>query len=319
MIIKTNFSNGLIYSWDGINNPLKYSNGYVSIKNTKKLISCTMSHGIRNYYIELKDKNNAWHINSSEKTWLLVQLNNFTGELQYITTTINPENKFGTTLPNQINIGEMFFNLTNNRMFQWNGYNWVNIIQIIVGTCQNGVVNISHTGTQVGSTKPSFCSTILQSRNGIPLRIQDGEYYSFMTQMDYKDNVNSWKTSTNILLSNSIYYGVASENIPHLSLLSIDNNGNIVKANNINKVAFAISMGNFSIGQVVKYITRGEIVDNSWIFGPDEINKNLFCDENGRLTTHLAKSNIIQKIGTIIGRDIIDFYPQEPIYLNPNF
>jgi len=277
-----------------------------------------MAHGIRDYFIEIQDKTNAWNVTTTEKTWLLLRLNNFTGKLEYITTTINPENRFGTDFPSP-DIGDTFFNLSNNRMFQWNGYQWVNIIQIIVATCENNKVQPYHTGTQVASSRVATSGNILQSKNHIPLRIQDGDNYSFTTEVDYEDNINTWKNSTNILLNNSTYYGIAGEYIPALSLLTMDSNGNIVVADNSTPF-FAISIGNFSIGQIVKFITRGEIVNNSWLFEPQQTNKNLFCDENGQLTTNITvtDSGIIQKAGIILGRNIIDFYPQEPIYLNPS-
>lgn len=317
MIVRTIFSNGLIHIWDGKNNPLKYSNGYVSIVNSKTPISCTLSHGIRDYYIELKDKSNAWQITSTEKTWLIFRLNSFTGQHEYITTTIDPENKFGIDFPSA-DINETFFNLSNNRMFQWNGYTWNNIIQVVVGTCTNGIVLPYHVGTQVASSRHTSSSSILQSKNHIPLRLQDGEYFSFMTEVDHVDNINSWKNSTNILLNNSTYYGIAAENIPAFRLLSIDANGEIIIANNINTVFFAISTHDCLQGQVVKFITRGEILNNAWIFSSDQINKNLFCDIDGRLTLNISGSSIIQKAGTVIGRDLIDFHPREPIYLNPS-
>lgn len=315
MIIRTIFSNGLIYAWDGKNNPLKYSNGYVSIINNKMPISCTLSHGIRDYYVELKDITNAWRITSTEKTWLILRLNSFTGQKEYITTTINPEDKFGIDFPSA-EINETFFNLSNNRMFQWNGYTWNNVIQIIVGTCANGVALPYNVGTQVASSRNTTSSSILQSKNHIPLRLQDGEYFSFMTEIDHVDNINSWKNSTNILLNNSTYYGIAAENIPAFRLLSIDANGEIIIANN-DTVFFAISTHDCLQGQVVKFITRGEVLNNLWLFTSEQINKNLFCDSNGQLTLNISTSNIIQKAGTVLGRDLIDFHPREPIYLNP--
>jgi hypothetical protein len=277
-----------------------------------------MSHGIRDYYVEIKDKTNAWYINSSHKTWLLLRLNNFTGAMEFVTTTINPENNFGTEFPDSPTIEETFFDISSNRMFLWNGYSWINIIQIIVATYLNGVVTPLHVGTQVSSSRPSYAGIILKSRNNIPLRVQDSEYYSFMNEVDHIDNTNTWKNSSNILLSNSVYYGIATENIPAYSLLSIDQNGGIVVANNTNRVFFAITLGEYSVGQVVRLITRGEIINKAWLFTPDNINKNLFCDSNGQLTLSTQDSSIIQKAGTIIGQDIIDFYPQEPIYLNPS-
>ena len=257
MIVRTDFSNGLIYVWDKKHNPLKYSNGYVSIVNNKKVMSATLSHGVRDYYVELKDKQNAWQVNPNTKTWLLLRLNNFTGKIEYVSSIINPENKFGIEFPTSPIINQVFFNLSSNRMFEWNGYEWINIIQVIVGTCLNGVTIPSHSGTQVASSRPSSAALILQSKNNIPLRLQDGDNYSFMTKVDHNDNINTWKNSTNILLDNSTYYGIAAENIPAFRLLSIDANGQIIIANNITTVFFAMSTHDCLQGQVVKFITRG--------------------------------------------------------------
>lgn len=178
------FSNGLIYSWDKKNNPLIYNNGIVSIKlyNKKPIVAC-FAHGQKNYYIEVASGN--WRVASNNKTWLLAVLDNFTGELSLQTTMTNPGNSYGVEFPLSPIIGDYFFHHLENRMFTWSGSKWINIIQVTIGSIENGKVFPENVGTQVALNKVVSPATIVKDESNLPiLRFTDNGYHYFLTDKD---------------------------------------------------------------------------------------------------------------------------------------
>jgi len=318
--MNTNFSNGLIYSWDRKNNNLVYSNNTVSIKiHNNKPIIASFAHGPRDYYQEIST--GSWSITTTEKTWLLARLDNFTGRLELVTSTISPENCFGAEFPENPTIGDFFFNHLLNRMFTWTGYKWLNIIQVTIGYVENEKTYPSNTGTQVSLNKVAKPAAILRDQNQLPLiKLEDNLYNYFLTE---NDNINSKNKKTginNFKYGRLYYYLIAGESIPAYSLISIDENGNAINATNTSnnpvKRAIGMSVQAAEIDGIVKFVTSGEVTNKSWVL-PFAINSKIFLDYSGNFTSLVNTEELIQCVGRVINPNTIELDTTDYIIMNP--
>lgn len=314
-MIRTNFANGIIYIPQEKEKPLMYDGTYVSIQNLKKPISVTLSHGPNNYYIELSNKKNVWEITNSSKKWLCVRLNNFSAELEFVVLDNSPDNKFGKEFPHNPAINDLFFNISLNRFFYWDGYKWINIVQVTIATIENGIINLKNPGTQVGINSITTSNKIYKENNKVIRNIDENGYYYFSVHIPTINN-NEKNKFKNISLKNSISFNVAAEYIPAFSLVSLDENSKIVLADSENRVAYAMCIEECNINEVCKIVHSGEVFNRNWSFDTQNIENQskLFLSSSGQFDTHLQNNNIIQQVATIICKNKINLKIIEPIF-----
>lgn len=234
-------------------------------------------------------------------------------------TTIEPKNLSGSEFPSDPNTGQLFFNKTISRMFQWNGKNWIENDAVILGmfgpdgNCVNLLKRVSQGGFPI---TPFFAERIAKNRFGNFIRIFERQGHSFLTQAEVKKlGFRFLKTLSPETL---IHRTTAKESMSALTVVYRDSDYTVSPCSNMTTLpGVALLLEQVESGEHCLILERGFFYTRSTQW-PHPHNTPLSYAADGILTSALPRLNdsvAVQQVGHVVDINTIYFNPGEKFIL----
>lgn len=269
------------------------SNIYFTITKGQKVV-VSFADGVSNYLFEQFYINKSFTLSSGNSLYFEINLDTGSCDLVYRNSSFS----YGNHFPSEPQENECFYELSTNKMYYWNGYNWAQCLRIFICYVMNGIVNIfpinkSHVGLNQKCT-----SVKLQSNNW--KKIKNNNMFELATTLDSS-------TPTEYLTLNRLntIIPICGENIPKYSCIGIANDGKYYKCTNYNLLTcVGITTENSYVNMPPKMIYNGIIESlSSTILTSFNIHRTpLYMGSDGNISTTSTDSNIKQTIGYVINQ-----------------
>jgi len=256
--------------------------------------------------------------------WLYWDIDRITGVHTHGHTTLTPV--YGTTAPATPVNGQMWFNTSAMKMYEYNGASWVQVLRVFACKYRNnqffspvdGVsIETNFTGTQVGSAGnvTKNIGSLVFDASGNPIVNQSGQF--FTTEDAFTTGI---PTGASLKVNNILIRARATQNIAAYQVVVFTQYNKIKRAapfDFLDKV-YGIVEEDISTNASGNVIMEGIIYNQSWDFSdsinfPDmsgSINDPIYITSSGTLTTNIALAIPGQvPLGAIIGQQSIIFNP----------
>lgn len=265
---------------------LSRSGDYVNL-TPKKAVNITFAYGNENYtYAEIQNVTNAWGpLLSDTDYWLYWNLNRITGVRTFGFTSMVPI--VSDVQPIGAAPDQHWFNTTNNKMYVFKHYNWIEVIRTFAAKVNNSTftplgndLTLPFAGSQVGIVSPNtLTGQIVVGSNGRSITKQDG------TILIADDNVfiNSSYTNT-VRTEDHMIYGTALEHLNQFRVVKVTNLAKISLAhyNETHEYVMAMNMETCLFEQTGLLCLRGVITNAEWNW--PTVGAPLWVLNNGLLT-----------------------------------
>ena len=256
--------------------------------------------------------------------WLYWNINRVTGVRTYGHTTLTPVK--AATAPTSPGTGQMWFDTTNMKMFEYSGSSWTQVLRVFVCKYRNnqffspidGVsLETNFVGTQAGTSGnvSGNVGALAFDSTGKPILNQDGKF--FTTEDVF---VTGIPTGASLKVDSMLLKAYANENIPAFSVVAFSTYDKIelaVPFDYLNKV-YGIVEESLQTNKAGNVITEGVIFNPAWDFSDainnptmnGVVNQVLYVTSTGTLTTDISLSIPGQvPLGIIVGQQSILFRP----------
>lgn len=266
----------------------------------------------------------------SQNYWLYLDINRVTGIRTYGSTTLVPVS--ATTAPALPVVGQMWFdtstgNATSNKMHEYNGASWVQVLRVFAGILSSGnqflspvdgvSVETNFTGSQIGptGTVTTNAGSLVFDSSGKPIVNQSAQF--FTTEDVFTTGV---PTGASLKVNNILIRAQSIQTIAPYQVVVFSNFNRIALASPfdfLDKV-YGIVEEATPINDIANVITEGIIFNELWDFVSStatppmvgSINDPIYVTSTGELTTDITFSIPGQvPIGAIIGLQSILFSP----------
>lgn len=281
-----------------------------------------ISHGSVNYVIKI-DEGTAVEVNPEDEYIIYFSIDPITATLStHTTSVVNSYSRFlSHEVPTSPEIDQIYFDLNDMMLKQWNGEYWEEVIGVALGVFNNksivdlfiGMSHANITGDYIIS------SPIVYNNNSMPVRVLTDRGFEFLTKFENeKLNLTNF---VNINLEHTVVKSKASTNISENDILVRNDNYTIKPASAyLEKNAIGISLSACKEGDECMILERGFMTSNLWRW-ESEPHTPLFFDASGKLTTESPLPNddphnkIAQRVGYIIDPNTIFFNPENMFIL----
>lgn len=256
--------------------------------------------------------------------WLYWDINRVTGIRTFGYTTLEPV--VGNDAPSTPQAGQMWFNTSEMKMYEYNGSNWVQVLRVFAAKYYNGQflspvdgvsVESNFTGSQVGSVGnvTKDIGSLVFDKDGKPIVNQDGKF--FTTEDIFTAGV---PTGASLKVNNILVRAQAQENISSYQVVVFNEYNKIGLAkpfDYLDKIYGIVEEDVYRF-DVANVITEGVIFNELWDFtdtvnNPSmsgNINDPLYVTSTGELTTDIGLSVPGSvPVGAIIDKQSILFKP----------
>lgn len=186
------------------------------------------------------------------------------------------------------------------------GY-WQDKIRLFAAVYSSSAIIIPFPiGSQVGIDGGEYNpGNIIYGANNRPIKQQDGTFLTTETQL-----LVSQTTGQNVKFDMGLVYGQASEEIPKFYLVSFkpDRTLGLASSNNVNRFVSGIVIEDLHQEEVGQVITNGIVRNEQWSWTTAEINKPVFCGQNGEIRLTPPVVGVVQQVGFV--------YDTDSIYIN---
>lgn len=286
------------------------------VNTTNTLI--TLAHGDVDYlFEETQTILSAWQGPfNSPKHWLYWDINPNTGERTFGHTNIQPI--FQPSQPSSPQQGLMWYNTTNNTMYEYTGIVFVEVIRLFAGSIVSGSISYYPQSSQVGVNQKSKAGFILFDDSGQPVRRATSNKRRFGKFLTTESNFLS-HASNAVSIRMELYNDTVTsqDNASAYSVVRRINDRDVILARSddpLNDGAAGILSEDASVGNATTIITQGVVYESTWNWSEGSGTK-LFYDESGILTTAPQTSGIFQQVGVILSTNKILIDIQQPIIL----
>jgi hypothetical protein len=327
--MKLNFRQGLVRYPVGIAGTPSYiqkngqNNSYIDIAADATPVQFTIAHYQTDYIFTIPSSvPQAWGpITANGQTqYLYWDISLLDGSLTYSYTLHIPY--VNATAPSNPLTDQHWFDSVNTVMNVWSGTKWLVKLRVFAGTYnQSAILTPQTIGSQVGITGGSYAAgNILLGKNGYPLRDSDGTFVTTESNL-----IAAATSGQDIKFDAALLYGQAMTNIPAFSLITFTGSLQITPSTYLNTTLQINGMIDTAatIGEVVKVIPHGLIVNQAWNWNYNSTNyttvnnigKPLFCDQYGNPTLTPPTIGMIQPIGYVFDTNAIYLDIQVPTRL----
>ena len=306
------FRQGIISYQDTPNFFLVLTGGNVNLNADRIPTDITLAHGTVDYlFTESQSIIGAWSgpfVNGTNY-WLYWDIDNFTGQRTFGSTTVDPfqANGYGLDFPSSPQVDQHFFNTTINKMHVWNGSRWVEKIRLFAAKITSGgILQSIAIGSQIGVTSKRTAGHILFDNNGLPIKTSDrfGMGY-FVTTETY---LNSQVDRNNSYKLEALHpTGKAIEPIPQYYCVSWKDVNQLGVASYKDPLHPCIGISSVPMGvnEVSPFITDGFISNfANWNF-TDPPGTILWVGITGEITTAVPQDTSMQEIGYVVSPDTV--------------
>lgn len=298
-------------------------NSYIDLNIDSSPVQFTTAHSNANYIFTINT--------SVSKAWGPMPATGATQYLYWDVSLLDASLTYGHTSlppytnlvePNNPQIDQHWFDLTNNLMKVWNGSKWLVKLRVFAGTYDHSaILTPRQIGSQVNITAGEyFVGNILLGKNNYPLRESDGTFVTSESNL-----IAAFTSGQDIKFDSTLIYGQASQYIPAFSLISYTAPSIISLASymNTNIQVNGIIQTNAEPGEVVNITSHGLIVNQAWNWNWNNITnstvmnigKTLFCGLNGEVTLSPPPVGLHQPIGYVHDNNAIFLSIQTPTKL----
>lgn len=275
----------------------------------------TAAHGANNYLVQFsKTIPDAWGplVAVGQTQYLYWDISLLTGAVTFGFTLVNPY--FGVNAPpNPITNDQHWFDTTANIMKVWNGSKWLPKIRVFAATYNNSaVLVVRQRGTQVNKNEACDAGNILIGKNNSPLRDTDGTFVTTESNL-----IVNHTTGENVRFDAAQLFAQATGFIPKFSLVSYVAPRKVQLASYLNTSleVNGIMVDEYFTGEVGNVIAHGLVRNDQWDFQSNQVNKPLFCGQNGEVTLTPPPVGMLQEIGYVYDADTIYMSIQMPIIM----
>lgn len=274
----------------------------------------TIAHSNNDYLIEInKTFPRAWGpVPATGQTqYLYIDVSLLDATLTYSFTTVFPYH--GPTAPISPVQDQHWFDTTNFLMKVWNGHKWMVKLRVFVGSYNNSaVLTPLPRGSSVGLNTACNAGNILLGRNNYPLHDADGTFVTTESKL-----LVGHTTSETVRFEAAILYAEATMFIPAYSLVSYVAPRKVQLASYLNTdlMINGIMTEEYFTGEVGNVISVGLVRNEQWSFNLSDINKPLFCGQNGEVTLDAPPVGVTQEIGYVYDIDTIYLNIQQQIFM----
>lgn len=315
--MKINYRQGIVTSQLNSNGVPTFladniSPGYVSLYANANSVIFTAAHGDYNYlYEEANTIEKAWgpfEAPLRPKYWLYWDIDLTSGIRTFGYTSLEPV--VSSTKPTFADKGLLWFNLADRKMYEYDGYGWIEKIRVFAGTYESNTLVPYSFESQVGLNETIYAGYILFDDNDFPLIRSNNRTFLTTESQFYttKSIIGAVKFDT------VLFYAGAVENIPQYSVVSYydDNRISLASAGDPQKkAAVGLIRNEVYRTEVAAVVANGYVtnVDWNWVEPPAT---PVYLGTYGTLQTIPPQIGFIQKIGTIVSRDtiLVDIDPQ---------
>lgn len=298
--MKIDYRQGLISAPEGF---LKISDSNpkcISLVVEDKPIIATIANGSFNYLIsETVGTDVAWGpIENMMTNYLYWDVNTRTGEVTRGTTLFPVV--ISKVQPEYARKDQMWWNALENRMFVFDGENWVKVLRVIAGKFQSGkLVTAEPLKSQVGLNDSDVAGFILFA-DGRPLKNDAGDFLTSKSTLTVSSGA--------VELEDNTITAIAKENMEQFTVVSLQNGFAYPAAGDFEMKSaaepLALTASAVLANEKVKLITEGIIVRYSgWGWPASSIGKPVYCDPRGQLC--LQKFNTFKnvRVGIVVSTD----------------
>lgn len=311
-----NFRQGLVDSQRGITEFVEYApkTNTVSLNTNKKPLVLNFAHGHSNYLVTIKTTFKVAWDNIPATAWLYWDIDLLTGEMAYGITELNAG--FGPTFPSDPEIDTHFFNTTNFKMYVFDSGKWIEKIRLFAGVINNGVLNPSALGTQVGCHLPcSAGAIVLDHKQRVIRRFQpDGTFELITTEtfnnFQHTNLTNHWFKGVQLR-------GKADTDMSKFLCVNWNSDSELKLADPSDEnAAMAMLEVDADTDELVSIITHGFVRNTGWQWY-DKQNTLLFLGQDGIVSTTVPQVGSIQNIGYVVNPLVIFLKFDKQIFINP--
>ncbi len=315
--MKVNFRQGIArYQTDLNGNPtfLQRSGAFIDLVVSPDPTVLLFAHRNGTYLIEeLKSVHNAWGPFSGNTTqYLYWDVNLLTAQVTRGFTQHPP--LYTSVSPVNPMTDQHWFDTVDNVMRVWSGNKWIEKVRLFACTYSSSAIIIPFPkGSQAGLIGDYEAGHILLDTLGMPLRQSDGR---FVTAAD-KLNVVNYGTTT-VRVEADLLSGMANEYIPAFSGVQLRRGGRLELARSTDhttRVA-GIVVEDMYEGEVQNVVTRGIVKNGNWAWPDSVINRPIFIDGTGAITTTAPTSGVVQQLGFVWDVDSIVLEIKQPVVLD---
>lgn len=298
--MKIDYRQGLISAPEGF---LKISDSdpkCVSIVVADKPIIATIANASMNYLIsETVSIDKAWGpIENMMTNYLYWDINTRTGEVTRGSTVFPII--VSKVQPEYARKDQMWWNGLEDRMFAYDGENWVKVLRVLAGTFKTGkVITPEQLKSQVGLNDSGIAGFILFA-DGRPLKNDIGDYLTSKSTLTVSSGA--------IELEDNTITAIAKENMEQFTVVSLHNGFAYPAMGDFESAGasepLALTADAVIQNEKVKLITEGIIVRHSgWAWPPSAIGNPVYCDPRGQLC--LQKFNVFKniRVGVVVSTD----------------
>ena len=319
--MRISFRQGIVrHQTDVNNNPtfLQKTGNFITLNVSPDFTIIAFAHGDADYlYSESVTVQNAWgpFIDTNIDYWLYWDLNMVTGVVTHGFTTKEPVESATAPQVFPNDPGQMWWDTTKNKMFEWNGAAWIEKIRVFACKLEDGtnIVSMSinapsFVGTQVGLNQTVFAGALIFDHTGKPIRTGDNKQF-FTTEYVFTSGV---PTGASLRVNNILIPGQAVQPIGAYNVVQLTDFNKIMPADPLQqgRAVYGIIEEDAHQGDVVNYVTEGVIYNEQWDWVAEgaTVNTPVYVETGGNIT---LQSNIPNQlpIGVVIDRQSILFAP----------
>ena len=313
---RINFRQGIVrHQTDTLGNPifLNLNGNVVDLVVAPDFTTIAFIQGTSDYlYTETQSVAGAWGPFGVLDYWLYWNMNPATGIVTRGFTTIEPVQQ--STPPISPTTGQMWFNITTNEWFEYNGVAFVSVLRVFACRLAGGTAIESmsidspkFTGTQVGLTTPARVGSLIFSTNGLPI-FKEKKHF-FTTEDRFLTGV---PTGASLRVNSIIITGQADRPLAAYSVVQYNDFATIGPANPYAQGLrlYGIIEEDATTNEVVNFITEGMVTNPAWdwITAGASANTPVYVGNGGIIGLSPAAPNQLP-VGVVTGRKEILFAP----------
>lgn len=311
--MRVSFRQGIVqYQVDNQNNQnflLASDTGVSLLANVKPFIA-TFAHKDANYLIEQRSSiTNAWvgPFVAQKQYWLWIDIQPITGTITFGTTLLAPQ--VGLYAPNNPQLDQHWYDLTNFQMKVWNGNAWHPVIRLFAGSIIGGAQSFlplpgstTYGGSQINLNAANFSGAIVYDALGKPLRTSNGTFLTTETT-----TIASGSTG-NVRYASDLLTATALEPIPAYSVVYFYDFDEIKLATptlDLTPRIFGIVTSDLQANDITYVYTDCVISNDHWNW--PQMSVPVYADYSGAVTTNQILDQ--QSIGYVVARNAIFIDP----------
>lgn len=282
-----------------------------------------LAHKTNNYLVEVEEGSVFSHNLVRKECILYFELNptdatltvEKTESLKFI------DAPYSESYPSSPEVGQLFFNLTDFTLRQWNGFGWIEKIGIILAhiSSDNKIVNLYHDMSQINVNVEIISSKVVKTRDLDVILVETKTGFELLTEKE-RDTIG-FRKLVPFTFDNKLCKCISSTPMDAFTVVSRDENYSVSRASmEWENEATGLLLHDVLDGDTAMVLRSGYLINRQWAWEEPPMTP-LYFDVNSRLTTVSPLQDVgpnikyVQKVGYIVDPTTIFFYPEQRLIL----